>query len=313
MSKPSCPPSLDGTSADWDAARYDRVSNPQFEWGRRVIARLAPQPQERILDLGCGTGRLTVEIAAAAAVQGLPRGGPMGLPGMVVGFDRSETMLNVAARAQRTAIGSAPAGSTRFVRGDGLALPFHAVFDAVFSAATLHWIADHDSVFRSVFEALRPGGRFVAQCGGGPNLQRLYARAAAMMGKAPYAPFFASWKDPWYFSFPNPAYDALVRAGFKQIETSLEAAPVTFPTAPTFSEFIGCVCVRHHLDRLPSDRGAEFLAELTGAAASDDPPFTLDYWRLNIYARRPGEPSITRVEGPVLSEPSITRVEGPAL
>ena len=71
--------------SDWDAERYHRVSNPQLEWGLRVLRRLGPQPGERILDIGCGTGRLTVELAAA-----------MG-EGMIVAVDRSETMLREAA------------------------------------------------------------------------------------------------------------------------------------------------------------------------------------------------------------------------
>ena len=67
--------------AEWDAERYHRVSNPQLEWGRRVLRRLAPQPGERILDIGCGTGRLTAELVAALG------------EGTVVAVDQSEAML----------------------------------------------------------------------------------------------------------------------------------------------------------------------------------------------------------------------------
>jgi len=260
---------------DWDAARYDRVSDPQLEWGRRVIARLAPRAGERVLDLGCGTGRVTAEIAAL--VPG----------GLVVGLDRSETMLRVAARTVPASTGVAAAGRQPLVRADAAALPFAGGFDAVFSAATLHWIAEHDAVFESVLRALRPGGRFVAQCGGGPNLERLYRRAAALRERPSYAPFFAGWEDPWHFAFPGPTRDALERAGFVDVDTSLEAAPVTFDDPAAFSEFVGCVCLRHHLARLPGDLTGTFLDDVTRAAKADAPPLTLDYWRLNIDARRP--------------------------
>jgi ubiquinone/menaquinone biosynthesis C-methylase UbiE len=263
------------STIDWDAARYDRVSDPQFEWGRAVIARLAPRPGERILDVGCGTGRVTAEIAAL--VPG----------GVVVGFDRSEAMLSVARRAMRSRAPAGGIGVIRYVRGDGAALPFSAAFDAVFSAATLHWIADHEAVFRGVFTALKPGGRLVAQAGGGRNLERLYTRAAALMKQPAYASFFERWRDPWHFAAPDDTREALARAGFADVDVHLRAAPIAFPTGEGFSEFIGCVCVRHHLEPLPPESGMRFLRDLTDAAASDDPPFTLDYWRLNISARRP--------------------------
>jgi trans-aconitate 2-methyltransferase len=260
---------------DWDAARYDRVSDPQVEWGRRVIARLAPRPGERILDLGCGTGRLTTEIAGL-----VPNG-------MALGLDPSEAMLQTAARNLPQPAPIESSGKLRFLRGDGSALPLADSVDAVFSTATLHWIADHDALFRSVFGALGPGGRFVAQCGGGHNLSRLYGRAADLMRGPAYKWFFEGWKDPWHFAFPDETRAALGRAGFEHIEVWLESAPAQFSDPAAYSEFISCVCIRHHLARLPPSLHDGFASELTRAAAADDPPLTLDYWRLNITARRP--------------------------
>jgi trans-aconitate 2-methyltransferase len=260
----------EAVKADWDAARYDRVSDPQFEWGRRVVARLDPQPGERVLDLGCGTGRVTAEIATA--VRG----------GLVVGFDRSSAMLAVA---RRTA--NASTASTWWVRGDGVRLPFASKFDAVFTTATLHWIADHAAVFAGIFDALRPGGRLVGQCGGGANLDRLYRRAAALMRTEPFAPWFSAWRNPWHFALPEPTHALLHRSGFVDVHASLESAPVTFDDGDAYAEFISCVCVRDHLERMPLELQAAFASALTEAASKDTPPYTLDYWRLNIDARRP--------------------------
>jgi trans-aconitate 2-methyltransferase len=238
------------------------------------MARLAPQARERILDLGCGTARLTAEVA------GLAPGG------LVVGLDPSEAMLGVAARTVRTA-GSPSSARLQFVRADGTALPFASAVDAVFSTATLHWVADHDAAFGSVFTALRPGGRFVAQCGGGDNLLRLYMRAADLMRVAAFSRFFWDWRDPWHFASPEDTQAALHRAGFADVRVWLESTPASFRDAATYSEFISCVCIRHHLARLPQDLHGNFASDLTQSAAADDPPFTLDYWRLNIDARRP--------------------------
>jgi trans-aconitate 2-methyltransferase len=255
---------------DWDAARYHRISEPQFDWGQRVLARLQPRPGERILDLGCGTGRLTQAILAATP------------GGQVVGLDRSDAMVAVARESVDPQARVRPA----YVQGDGVALPFRDVFDAVFSAATLHWVRDHAAVFESVYVALRPGGRFLAQCGGAGNLTRLLARTRALMEAPGYAPYFRDWDDAWYFADPVETADRLRAAGFVEIDTSLEEAPVELPTDATFSEFISCVCLRHHLDRLPLPLREPFANELTTMAARDSPPFTLDYWRLNLAGRR---------------------------
>jgi trans-aconitate 2-methyltransferase len=260
---------------DWDAARYDRVSDPQFEWGRRVIAKLAPRPGERVLDLGCGTGRVTAEIAAS--IPG----------GFVVGFDRSSSMLAVARQVAGPGARAGNAAPVRLLQGDAVRLPFASEFDAVFTAATLHWIADHRAVFTSIFEALRPGGRLVGQCGGGPNLERLYSRAEALMRAPAFLSCFASWRNPWNFASPQPTRAALDAAGFVDVDASLEAAPVTFDDASVYAEFISCVCVRHHLEHLPAELKEDFISGLTRAASADDPPYTLDYWRLNIVAHRP--------------------------
>jgi trans-aconitate 2-methyltransferase len=258
---------------DWDATRYHRVSEPQYDWGQRVIARLQPSAGERILDVGCGTGRLTREIVNAAG---------NGFTAHVIGLDRSGAMLAVA-RADAAAF-EVPIG---YVQGDGAALPFANAFDAVFSAATLHWIHDHPAVFRSVNTALVPNGRFVAQCGGNGNLEHMLEHAGALMASPPYRAHFAAWRDPWNFADAETTAARLKAAGLTRIETWLEEAPVDLETAEKYAEFVSCVCIRHHLDRLPPDLRGPFTTDLAMRAASDDRPFTLDYWRLNIDARKP--------------------------
>lgn len=264
--------------AEWDAARYHRISDPQLAWGRTVAARLKPAPGERILDLGCGTGRLTAEVADSAAV--------------VVGLDASAAMLREArARTVHVAAGHQGAqlsgASPSYVQGDGTALPFSAAFDAVFSTATFHWILDHDRLFGSIHHALKPGGRLVAQCGGAGNLDRLYGRARAAMAEPPYARFYSAWKDPWLFAGVDDTRRRLEAAAFTAVDVALVPAPTRFDSADTYAEFIGAVCLRDELARLPGDLREGYVAELTAQAATDGPPFTLDYWRLNISARKP--------------------------
>lgn len=272
--------------SDWDAARYHRISDPQVAWGRTVVARLAPVAGERILDLGCGTGRLTEEIAATPGI-------------FVAGLDRSATMLQEAASRYhrgQTSIsdswGQTPVldshGALAYVRADGAALPFVDAFDAVFSAATFHWIPDHDRLFASIYRALQKGGRLVAQAGGAGNLEQLYGRARRLMRSPHYARFYTSWSEPCHFENVSDTEARLQRAGFQDFEASLVSAPVSFEQPEAYAEFVAAVCLRPHLDRLPSeDRGA-FISRLTEEATSDEPALTLDYWRLNISARKAG-------------------------
>jgi trans-aconitate 2-methyltransferase len=265
---------------EWDAERYHRVSDPQRDWGRRVLERLAPMPGERILDIGCGTARLTVELIARVGA------------GLVVGLDRSESMLREAASRRGAPVAgphdlAVDPPRIHYVRGDGAALPFVDAFDAVFSTATFHWIHDHDALFASIGRALAPSGRLVAQCGGGPNLNRLLTRTARLMATDRYAPYFEGWEEPWFFADVPGTIGRLRRAGFTAIDVTLEPAPTTLGDAERFAEFVSCVCVRHHVARVPEPERPAFMAALTEHAAQDDPPFTLDYWRLNMTASRP--------------------------
>lgn len=253
---------------DWNAATYHRVSEPQFGWGRVVLDRLALAGDEHVVDVGCGTGRLTREIVAR-----LPRG-------RVVGVDRSATMLAQAARHLASA-------RVPLVRASADALPFDAAFDVLFSTATFHWVLDQDALFASLYRTLKPGGRLHAQCGGGANLARLRQRAAALLATPAYREHFAGWREPWHYSDQARTARRMSAAGFIEIETSLEPAPITFDTPDEYRTFAQTVCLHPYLDRLPADRRESFTAELVALAGTERPPFTLDYWRLNLNARKP--------------------------
>src|SRR5579863_1826995 len=136
----------------WNPTLYDARHAFVWEKARGLIDLLAPQPGERILDLGCGTGQLASEIASVGAT--------------VVGVDRSPEMI-AEARMKFPEL--------RFDVADARALPFAQEFDAVFSNATLHWIPQADQVIVGVVRALKPGGRFVAEFGGKGNVRILMA------------------------------------------------------------------------------------------------------------------------------------------
>ena len=102
-----------------------------------------------------------------------------------------------------------------------------------------------------------------------------------------YANFFDGWLEPWHFADIAATERRLAAAGFVDVEVSLEPEPTTFADADAYSEFVANVCVRHHLARLPRQERGDFMRELTAQALADTPALTLDYWRLNMRARRP--------------------------
>jgi trans-aconitate methyltransferase len=268
---PLLQPRNDAASArEWDARAYHTVSEPQFEWGRRVLSALALRGDEVVMDAGCGSGRLTALLA-----DRLPGG-------RVVAIDRSANMATVAAETlarfgDRAAVAVADLSS----------LPFHDAFDVVFSTATFHWVLDHDRLFANLFAALRAGGRLNAQCGGGANLRRIHARADALAAEPEFAAFFGGWSVPKEFADADTTRARLERAGFREVDTNVEAAPFVFPDAPAFKAFVSTVVLRPYLARLEDDRlHIAFLDRIAEAAAGDSPAFELDYWRLNIAARK---------------------------
>jgi trans-aconitate methyltransferase len=135
---------------DWDPGRYEGGHSFVWEFGGDLLALLAPQPGERVLDLGCGTGHLSAKIAAAGAT--------------VVGIDPSPAMIGQARQ-------NYPNLTFHLIRAEDFRDP--QPFDAVFSNAALHWITDQDAAAETVATVLRPGGRYVLEMGGQGNIKRI--------------------------------------------------------------------------------------------------------------------------------------------
>lgn len=261
-----------GLPVEWDAGTYHRVSAPQVTWGQSVLRRLPLSGSETVVDAGCGSGRLTAEL-----LDRLPTG-------HVIAVDRSANMLVEAAAHLKPRYGE----RVRFIQADIQDLKLAEPVDAMFSTATFHWVRDHPRLFQTLFSALKPGGWLVAQCGGGPNIARLQRRAEALLESPRFRECARGWINPWEFATPEITRQRLASAGFVNIDTSLESAPAAFADAAEFREFVRSVVLRAHLDALPDEAiGDEFMDEITALAAGDDPPFMLDYWRLNLAARRP--------------------------
>jgi trans-aconitate 2-methyltransferase len=271
-----CDEGLDyAVNQEWNATSYHKVSAPQTSWGQKVLARLVLRGDERAVDAGCGSGRLTGELLGR-----LPHG-------QLVAIDRSWNMLQTARANLRPMFGA----RVRFVQVALPALPFNGWADLIFSTATFHWVSDHQALFANLFAALRPGGRLHAQCGGGPNLTHAHALAEEVMARPRFAEYFAGWPDPWEFASDIITRERLTTAGFGDVVTNLEAAPTTLASEADYREFVTTVIYHPHLAQLPEALRPAFVDEVTALSAAQSEPFTLDYWRLNLQAVKPLPPT----------------------
>jgi len=155
----------------WDAAMYDSSYQAIWKLGAGVVDLLEPRAGERIVDLGCGTGQLTAQIAASGAE--------------VLGLDSSPEMV---AQARRNHPG------LRFEPADGRSFTIAEPCDAVFSNAALHWMRPPEDVAASISRALKPGGRFVAEMGGHGNIATVVQGIRTVLGDHRVD---AAW--PWYY------------------------------------------------------------------------------------------------------------------
>jgi trans-aconitate 2-methyltransferase len=228
--------------------------------GREVLDRLDLEGDERVLDAGCGTGRVT-----AALLERLPRG-------EVVAVDGSPAMVEAA----RERLGE----TVELVVADLVELELDAPVDAILSTATFHWIADHDALFARLRGNLRPGGRLVAQCGGAGNIRALKSAAERVGNRPAYAESLGGWDGPWNFETTTATNERLERLGWVDVWTWYQHVRVE-PDDP--HEYLGTVALGEHLERLDEPLRAPFVDEVL--ALLDEP--VVDYVRLNILARRP--------------------------
>lgn len=243
----------------WNASHY--VQNAAFvpELGAYLIDVLDPKPGERVLDLGCGNGSLTRELVSRGAV--------------VVGVDGSPEMVRAAQAAGLDAH-----------LGDGMRLTFERIFDAVFSNAAIHWMPDHDAVFRSVARALRPGGRFVAECGGHGNVAAIATALRAVLGARGLRQ-----SEPWTFAGPVETAARLQDAGFVIDDIQLVSRPTPLPGdfCAWLETFTGASLAQ--FNAIERARVIEEVTNLLAPALRDaSGTWIADYVRLRWKAHLPG-------------------------
>jgi trans-aconitate methyltransferase len=249
-----------GPSQRWHPDAYARNARYVSDLGVDVVSLLAPQPGERVLDLGCGDGVLTERLVQAGC--------------SVVGVDSSPEQVE-AARARGL--------DARVGRAEDLG--FVGEFDAVFSNAALHWVRDAGIAARSVFLALKPGGRFVGELGGSGNVATIRRALDAAMRRRGHDPHGL---NPWFFPAADEYRQLLERAGFIVRTATLFPRPTPLPTGV---EGWLTMFAQPFLAVLTPEERRAVIEEVSNAVRHDlrdtDGGWFADYVRLRFFAERP--------------------------
>ena len=255
---------------DWNSEAYHRLSEPQYQWGLKMLKVLAVRGDEHILDAGCGSGKLTAEL-----LKRLPQG-------RVIAVDLSENMVGAAREFLKPQFGA----QILCMHSDLCELALEKVADGVFSAATFHWVSDRGKMFERLCAALKPGGWFVAQAGGGRTLEGFWRIADAVLLHEPFAEHLKGFKRQQDYLDAEITREQMQAAGFADIDVKLQDAPVKFPDEASFREFIRTVNLKNHVERLPAELRERLLDEVAEESMGSELPLTLDYQRINLRAKR---------------------------
>jgi trans-aconitate methyltransferase len=171
----------------WNAQEYAKHSSSQQKWAQELIAKLHLNGTETILDIGCGEGKVTAEIA-------------LNVPdGKVIGIDSS---LNMITNAKSNYLPSKYSNLSFFLM-DALDISFKDQFDIIFSNAALHWIKDHQRVLKNVKKALKKSGRILFQMGGMGNADEMISALNQTVKKVKWEKYFLNLTFPYSFYGPE--------------------------------------------------------------------------------------------------------------
>lgn len=244
---------------EWSAGLYRDAHAFVFNHGESLLSALAPQPGERILDVGCGTGELTAKIAEAGAI--------------VTGVDASASMIDAAK-------GKFPSAAFRVM--DAAAMTFEAEFDAVFSNAALHWVKRAAKAADGMARALKPGGRLVLEMGGFGNVGRLERAFATALREVAGVEF----ESPWFFPSIGTYASVLEGAGFEVRAASLYDRPTRLEGTQGLRNWYR-MFLANWLDPLGED-AVERVLTLAGTLCSGqrrEDHWEADYRRLRLVAK----------------------------
>jgi trans-aconitate methyltransferase len=241
--------------AKWNAADYAANSVVQQTWARELIAKLKLHGNEHILDVGCGDGKVTAEMANA-----VPRGS-------VTGVDASSQMISFAKKtfpAKRFT-------NLEFRVMDARKIKYDRQFDLIFSNAALHWVDDHQAILRGVASILKSGGRLIVSCGGKGNAQDVFVALRPEMRLKTWSKYFRKMPKPYFFYSPADYERWLPKFGFKINMLKLAPKDATYAGADGFAAWLRTTWLPY-VQRVPENLREEFIAAVTQRYVAKHPP-----------------------------------------
>lgn len=249
--------------SEWNAALYDSKHKFVSKYGEGLLALLGPKADECVLDIGCGTGDLTAQIAEAGAT--------------VVGIDQSQSMIQQAKEKY---------SDIEFSVGDVRNLDYKDKFDAVFSNAVLHWVQPPEDAIKSIYASLKPGGRFVTEFGGQGNVQSVIEAVHAAFQKMNLDD--PSEMLPWYFPSLSEYVSLLANQGFDVQYAEIYDRPTTLQGQDGMRNWLKMFC-SSLLEHLPESVREEVLAKMEAILRKSqyqEGQWVLDYRRLRVVASK---------------------------
>jgi trans-aconitate methyltransferase len=243
------------TKFEWDADEYARHSSAQEKWARELLAKLKLKGNENVLDLGCGDGKITAEIANIIK------------DGSVIGVDNSESMIKLAQGKYL----NKKHNNLSFRVMDAKKLMFDEKFDVVFSNAALHWVDDHGKVLEGIHRSLKPGGRFLIQTGGTGNAAAAFETVKEMAVLDEWLPYLKDAESPYNFLSDNEYRKLIPEKGFRPLRIELLKKDMIHDGIEGFKGFIRTTWLPFTM-RIPEEKREQFITETAEHYISKYPP-----------------------------------------
>jgi len=239
----------------WNAEDYHRSSAEQQEWARELILKLALKGIERVLDIGCGDGRTTAEVAKQLQ------------NGSILGIDNSEEMIHFA----RKKFSQKRFPNLTFEITDARNLSFEDEFDIIFSNACLHWIIDHLPILEGIKKCLKSFGKVILQMAGKGSGSKIVEVMETNLKSKKWSEYFTDFSSPHGFYGPEEYKSWLKDVGLKAKKVELIPRDMIHKRIEGLKAWIRTTWLPY-TDRIPEDLRQEFIDDMVNRYVDKYPP-----------------------------------------